>query len=232
MLAEMTRDTLDAPHQIDHQRDLRRRDVHSAALKQRGDIVMVIAKFVGLIEPRQFVDLLRGKAEHLGDLAHRASAAIGDHIRRHRAAAFPVAAINVLDDFLALFAAGQIEIYIGPFAAFLGEKALEQKFHLDRVDSGDSERVADRAVGRRAAALRHDSILAAKLHDIPHDQKITGEFQLLDHHELMFELGARAIVECCRPIARGLPHRLARANSCQGFRRAEAGSRESDSRDR
>ena len=175
MLPEMTRHALDAPHQVDHHRDARRGDIDATTAQQCDDIVMVIAKFVGLIEARELVDLLGRKAEHLADLAHGAARAIGDDIRGHRGAAFAVAPIDVLDDLLALVAAGQVEIDIGPFAALLGKEALEQQFHPDRVDGGDSERVADRAVGRRAASLRHDSILAAELHDVPYDQEVAGE---------------------------------------------------------
>ncbi len=199
MLPEMARHALDAPHQVDHHRDSRRRDIDAALAQQRDDIVMVVAKFIGLIEARELIDLLGRKAEHLADLAHRAARAIGDDVRGHRGAAFAVAPIDVLDDLLALVAAGQVEIDIGPFAALLGKETLEQQLHLDRVDRGDPERIADRAVGRRAAPLRHDLILAAELHDVPYDQEVAGELQLLDDRELVLELAARAIVERAAP---------------------------------
>src|ERR1700676_3714441 len=128
------------------------------------------------------------EAQHLADLAHGAARAVGDHIGGHRGAALPVAAVDVLDDLLALIAAGQIDIDVGPFAALLGEKALEQQLHPDRVDRGDSQRVADRAVGRRAAPLRHDPVLAAELYDVPYDEEIAGEAELRDYFELVREL--------------------------------------------
>ena len=67
------------------------------------------------------------EAQHLADLAHGAARAVGDHVGGHRGAAFSVAAIDVLDDLLALVAARQIDIDVGPFAALLGKEALEQE---------------------------------------------------------------------------------------------------------
>ena len=100
---------------------------------------------------------------------------------------------------LAIVAAGQVEIDVGPFAALLGKEALEQKFHLDRIHRGDPERVTHRAVGRGAASLHHDLILAAELHDVPHDQEVAGEFEPLDDPELMLELAASASVHRAAP---------------------------------
>ena len=74
MLPEMTRHALDAPHQFDQHRDARRVDIDAALAQQRDDIVLVVAKLIGLIEAREPVDLLGRKAEHLADLAHRAAA--------------------------------------------------------------------------------------------------------------------------------------------------------------
>ena len=60
---------------------------------------------------------------------------------------------DVLDDLLALVAGGQVEVDVGPLAALLGEEALEEQLHADRIDGGDAERVTDGAVGGGAAAL-------------------------------------------------------------------------------
>src|SRR5208283_2053856 len=185
---------LDAPHQVDHHRDARRGDIDAALAQQRDDIVMVVAKLICLIEARELVDLFGWKAEHLADLTHRAPRTIGDDVRRHRGAALAIAPIDILDDLLALVAAGQVEIDIGPLAALFGQEAFEQQLHFDRVDGGDAERVADRAVGGRAAPLRHDLILAAELHDVPYDEKVAGELQLRDDRKFAFELAARAII--------------------------------------
>src|SRR5207253_7766542 len=83
-----------------------------------------------------------------------------------------------------------IEVDVGPLAALLGEEALEEEAHADRIDRRDAERVADRAVGGRAASLAEDAALAAEADDAPHDQEVAGEVEPLDHAELVLELPA------------------------------------------
>ncbi len=102
--------------------------------------------------------------------------AISNNIRSHGRAAFAVTAVNVLDNFFALVAAGQVEIDIGPLAAFLRKKPLKEKFHADRVDGGNAKGIADGAVGGRPAALHQNILLAAEADKIPDDQKISREF--------------------------------------------------------
>jgi hypothetical protein len=77
--------------------------------------------------------------------------------------------IDVLDDALALIATGKIEIDIRPLAAFFREKALEEQLHCNCVDRGDSERIADRAVGGRSTALHENVLRSAELDDVPND---------------------------------------------------------------
>ena len=48
----------------------------------------------------------------------------------------------------------------------------------DRIDGGDAERVADGAVGGRAAALHEDAALAAEADDVPDDQEVAREVEL------------------------------------------------------
>ncbi len=108
------------------------------------------------------VDLRKREAEHLADLAHGAARAVGDDVGGHRRAALAVALVDVLDDLLALVAARQVDVDVGPLAALLGEEALEEQLHADGVDGGDAERVADRRVGGRAAALAEDAALARR----------------------------------------------------------------------
>ena len=85
------------------------------------------------------------------------ASAVGDDVGGHRRAVLAVALVDVLDDALALIAARQVDVDVRPFAALFGEKALEEQVHPDRIDGGDAERVADRAVGRRAAPLAEDA---------------------------------------------------------------------------
>ena len=134
------------------------------------------------------------EAERLADFARGGAAAIGDDVGGHGGAEFAVALVDILDGALALIAAGQIEIDVGPFAALFGEKALEQQIHADGIDGGDAERIADRAVGGRAAALHQDVLLAAEAHDVPDDQEIAGELELFDQRQLALDLLARAVL--------------------------------------
>ena len=96
------------------------------------------------------------QVQRLADLAHGAAAAEGDDVRRHGRAVPAVAAINLLDDALAPVAARQIEIDVRPALAAFAEEALEEQVARDRIDRRDAEAVADRAVGRAAAALHQD----------------------------------------------------------------------------
>jgi hypothetical protein len=125
--------------------------------------------------------------------------------------------VHVLNDALAAIAARQIEIDVGPLAALLRQKTLEQQIHADGIDRGDAEAVADGAVRRGAAALHEDPLLAAEIDDVPDDEEVAGEIELLDQIELALELPR--VPRLDRPVAlarareRDLPqkrgHRLA-----------------------
>ena len=110
--------------------------------------------------------------------------------------------VHVLDDALAAIAARQIQIDVGPLAALFRQEALEQQIHGDRIDRGDPEAVADGAVGGAPASLHEDVVLPAEVDDVPDDQEITGEVQLLDEIELARNLRARPIVVRAVSIAR------------------------------
>ena len=128
-------------------------------------------------------------------------------------------------------AARQIEIDVGPFAALLRQKPLEQQIHLDRIDGGDAEAVADGAVGGAAAPLHEDVVLAAEVDDVPDDQEIAGEVELLDEIELARDLRARPIVIRTIAIARA-DLRASGAGTTPASRRAAPDSPESGSRGR
>ncbi len=148
---------------------------------------------------RQPIDLHRIEAERLPHLARRAAAAIGDHVGRHRRAEPAIFLVDVLNHLLAAIAARQIEVDIGPLAALLGQETLEQQIHPHRIDRGDPQAVADGAVGRRPAALHEDVVLPAEIDDVPDDEEVAGELELLDEIELARDLGARLVV--VRPVA-------------------------------
>ena len=116
-----------------------------------------------LTSPESRSQSVGGQPERLAHLARRAPAAVGDDVGGHGRAQPPVALVDVLDDLLAPVAARQVEVDVGPLAALLGEKALEEQLHAHRVHRGDAERVAHRAVGGRASPLHQDVVAAAVL---------------------------------------------------------------------
>src|SRR6202008_4527478 len=67
------------------------------------------------------------EVERLPDLTRGRAPAISDDVCGHRRAMFSVALVNVLDRLLALVAARQIEIDVGPLASFFRKKAVKQK---------------------------------------------------------------------------------------------------------
>ena len=106
--------------------------------------------------PRQAAELFQAgdfEAQRLAHLARGGAPAVRDNVRRHRRTQLSEALVNILYGLFALVPAGQVDIDIGPLAALFAEEAFEQKVHADGVHRGDAERVADRAVGRAAAAL-------------------------------------------------------------------------------
>ena len=114
--------------------------------------------------------------------------AIRDHVGRHRRAQLAVALVDILNGALALIAAGQIQIDIRPLAALFRKKPLEQQIHLHRIHRRDPQRITHRAIGRRAAPLHQNSLFAGRIHDVPHDQEIAGQLQLLDQRQLALDL--------------------------------------------
>ena len=145
-------------------------------------------------EAGDLVECLHVEAEDLADFARGEAAAVGDDVGGHGGAALAVALVDVLDDAFALFAAGEVDIDVGPLAALFGEEALEQQVHADGVDGGDAERVADGAVGGGAASLAEDALLAAETDDVPDDQEVAAEVELFDEREFALNLPAGAFV--------------------------------------
>ena len=150
-------------------------------------------------QPRQPIDVGFGQLQHLADLARRAAAPIRDHVGGHRRSQRAVAFVHVLNDALALVATRQIQVDVRPLAALLREEPLEEQPHPHRIDGRDAERVADGAVGRRAAPLHEDALLPAEIDDVPDDEEVAGEIETVDEIQLTRDLRAGAIVE--RPVA-------------------------------
>src|SRR5215213_3817135 len=148
------------------------------------------------------IDLGGIDRQRLPHLARSAPAAVRDDIGGHRSAELAVSLVHILDRALTPVAARQVEIDVGPLAALLGEKALEEQVHADRIDGCDPEAVADGAVRRRPPALDEDVVLPAEIDDVPDNQEVAGEIELLDQVQLTGDLRAGAIVIRTIPVAR------------------------------
>ena len=158
--------------------------------------VVSLGSFHSQVRDQAAEPLERGdfEAQRLAHFARGGAPAIGDDVGGHGGAQLAEALVDVLDGALALVAAGQVDIDVGPLAALFGEEALEKQVHAHRIDRGDFERVADGAVGGRSAALRQDVVLAAEAHDVPDDQEVAGQLELLDERQLALDLPAGALV--------------------------------------
>ena len=151
---------------------------------------------------REAIDVHLVELERLSHFAGGTSAAIGDDVGGHRCPVRAVLLVDVLDHPLAPIAARQIQIDVGPLTALLGEEALEEQLHADRIHGRDAQAVADGAIGRRATPLHQDVLLPAEVHDVPDDEEVAGELELLDEIQLAGDLGARAIVVGAIAMAR------------------------------
>ncbi len=178
---------------------------HAQLLPQREGLRQVAA----VEEAREPVQGVVREAEHLADLAHRAPAPVGDHVRRHRRAPAAVPAVHLLDQLLAPLAAGQVQVDVRPVRSPLRQEPLEEQLALDRVDGGDPEGVAHRAVGGAPPPLDQGPALAREGAQVPDDQEIPAEAQLRDERKLALELAPHladdAPVALLGPEVRHLP---------------------------
>src|SRR5689334_21713439 len=134
------------------------------------------------------IENIRRKMERFPNLAGRASAAIGDHVRGHGRTMFAITPINFLDHALASVTAGKIEVDIRPAFPPFAQETFEDELVAHWINRGDSEAKTDRAVRCASPALDHDLVFPAEIDDIPNNQKITGEPEPADEGELELEL--------------------------------------------
>ena len=191
MLAEVAGKVVDLPPQPLEVLDPAGRGVETNCGQFAVEIACPLGDLDGHMAAEAFGDaahLFERETQCLADLARCRTRAVGDHVGGHRGAVRTVALIHVLDDSLTLIAGWQVEIDVRPFAALLGQKALEEQFHLDRVDGGDREGIADRRVGGRTSALGHDLFALTEANDVPNDQEIARQVEFFDQVELLLEL--------------------------------------------
>ena len=157
--------------------------------------VMRIAILPGGDRGRNFVQSFGIEAQDLAHFPPRHAIAVGNDVGGHGGAAFAIAFVQILNDALALVAAGQVEIDVRPLAALFGQKAFEEQFHADGIDRGDAQRIADGAVGGGAASLDQNIFLAAEADQIPDNQKIAGQLEFFDQRQLTLNLAPGAALQ-------------------------------------
>ena len=229
MLAEMARQVLDLLPEPAERLDDGSAEVDTDLLQVALERFLRIDPLEVVHHLREAIDLVGRHRQDLADFTRRALAAIRDHIGGHRGAQRAVLLVHVLDHALAAVAARKVQVDVGPLATLLREEPLEQQLHPDRIDGRDAEAVANGAVGRRPAPLDEDVVLPAEIDDVPDDEEVAGEIELLDEVQLALDLPPRAIVVRPIPFAcarlRDLPqerrHRLAARHGVIGKAIAE-----------
>jgi hypothetical protein len=83
---------------------------------------------------------------------------------------------------------GEVEVDVRRGVAAVAEEALEKQVVRQRVHRRDAEHVGDERVGRRAAALAADALAAGEAHEVPDDQEVVGQPDLIDDAQLVAEL--------------------------------------------
>src|SRR4051812_50222847 len=100
--------------------------IQSCIVKAMVERIMSIAIFPGGNGGRNFVQSFGIETQSLAHFTSRHAIAIGDDVGSHGGAAFAITFVQILNDALALIAAGEIKIDVRPFAALFGKKALEK----------------------------------------------------------------------------------------------------------
>src|SRR5882724_4177886 len=193
MLAQVSWQILNAFAQLPVLSDARMVQVEANLLKMIVEIVRWAAPFSAVHHARKLIQRLLIESKSFAHLSRSRAVTISNDVRRHCGAKLAVPLINVLNCFLSLVSARKVQVDIRPFAAFFREKTLKEQFHPDRIDRRNSERIANRAVCSRTAALHEDFLFAAKSNDVPDDQEVTGKMQLFDQRQFALYLALGAI---------------------------------------
>ena len=154
---------------------------------------------------RPGVLLAGGVAERLGHVADRRARPVGDHVGDLGGVVAAVLVVDVLDDLLAAVAL-DVDVDVRRAVALGRQEAFEQQAEGHGVGGGDPEGVADRRVGGRATPLAVDVGSAAELDEVPDDQEVTGEPEVLDDVELTVDRLPRPgsqgeVLVRCGPLA-------------------------------
>src|SRR6266566_4001885 len=201
MLTEMPGQILNAFAQLPVFPNARMVQVEANLLKMIFEIVTWAAPFSAVHHARKLVESVLIESKSFAHLSRSRAVAISNDVCRHCGAELPVPLIHVLNCLLPLITTRQVQVDVRPLAAFLREKTLKEQFHPDRIDRRNPERIANRAVCSRTAALHEDFLLAAKSNDVPDDQEVPGKMQLFNQRQFAVYLALGAFKQIIVPFS-------------------------------
>src|SRR6267143_793770 len=201
MLAQVSWQILNAFAQLPVLSDARMVQVEANLLKVIFEIVRWTAPFSAVHHARKVVESFLIKSKSFANLSRSRAVTIGNDVRRHCRAELSVPLVHVLNCFLPLISARQVQVDVRPLAAFFREKSFKEQLHPDRIDRRNSEGIANRAVCSRTAALHEDFLFAAKSNDVPDDQKVPSKMQLLDQRQFALYLALGAFKQIILPFS-------------------------------
>ena len=117
----------------------------------------------------------------------------------------------------------EVHVDVRRLVALAADESLEQHVAASGVHRGDPQAEADRAVGRRAAALAEDALPAREGHHRVHGEEVAGVVEVTDDGELVLEERAHLVRHASRrgrPALRGaLLHQRAQVVEGRNARR-------------
>src|SRR3569623_3303577 len=132
-------------------------------------------------ELRQLVGLAERNLHRPRDVADHAACLELVERRDLPDAILAVLLLDVLDQ-LAAAVHAEVDVEVRHRHALGIQEPLEQQLELDRIDIGDAHRPRDRAAGARAAPRAdRDAVILRPVDEVPDDEEVAREPQLLDH---------------------------------------------------
>ena len=139
MLPEMARQILNGFAKLKIFTNARMAKVETRVTKAVIEGVILIAIFPVCDRGRKFVQSFGIELEDFTDLARCHATAVGNDIRSHGGATPAITAVQILNYFFAIVAAGKIEINVGPLTTLFGKESLEEQLHANRIYGSNAE---------------------------------------------------------------------------------------------
>ena len=124
--------------------------------------------------------------QRLADVADRAARPVMNDGGNDRRAVTAISPVDILHHLLAprMF---EIDVDVGRLQTLLGNKTLEQKIDLGRIDGSNIEHIAHGRIRRRSPALTEDFLTPRIADDVVHGEKIMRVFELSDQAQFLVQ---------------------------------------------